>query len=84
LKRALAIVGALILGILGLFMSLCGGGFTVMGLSEPGSAGLLVITIPSLLFGMALIWLCVRMLSRVPREPEPPAATDDPERPNRS
>jgi len=84
-RRTLVIVGALLLGLLGLFMSLCGGGFTVMGfgLGEEGSSGVLALAVPSLLLGLGLIWLCVRILRRVPPEPDqnpepPPPETKDP------
>jgi hypothetical protein len=70
-KRALTIVGTLLIGMLGLFMSLCGGGLTVLSLSASGADGLLAITIPSLLLGVGLIWLCVRTLRRMPPEPDP-------------
>jgi hypothetical protein len=71
-------VGALLLGMLGLFMSLCGGGFTLMSFTEAHSTGLLVLTVPSLLLGIGLIWLCARILRRVPQEPDRPSGGDGP------
>ena len=67
MKRVLAIVGALVLGLLGLFMSLCGGGVALMGFTDRTAASLLVLSLPSLLFGLGLIWRCVRILRRTNR-----------------
>jgi hypothetical protein len=70
LKRALLIVGALLLGLVGLFMSLCGGGFSLMAVTNSGALAILPIAVPSLLGGISLIWGCVRILSRVTDEPD--------------
>jgi hypothetical protein len=64
------ITGALLLGLVGLLMSLCGGGVSLMSLGQSGAAGVLVISIPSLLLGIGFIWLCIRILGRVPSEPD--------------
>jgi hypothetical protein len=59
-------IGKLILGIvftcvgvLGLAMSACGGGVTVMALASGSEAiGALAIALPSLLAGVGLCWVC--------------------------
>ena len=66
--RVLAIVGALVLGMIGLFMSLCGGGFLVMSLATQGAGGIAVIAVPSMLLGGFIIWLCVKILRSMPDE----------------
>lgn len=70
MKRALMIVMALLLGIVGLLMSLCGGGFSLMSMGDSGAAGILAMSVPSVFLGIGLIWLCVRILRRVPNEPD--------------
>jgi hypothetical protein len=64
------IVGALLLGMIGLLMSLCGGGFTLMSLGQPQSVSFVAISVPAFLLGLGFIWLCVRILRRVPTEPD--------------
>ena len=70
MQRALMIGLALLLGIVGLLMSLCGGGVSLMSLGDSGAASILVMSVPSLLLGIGLIWLCVRILRRIPTDPE--------------
>jgi hypothetical protein len=62
--RILAILGLLLVGLLGLGMSVCGGGFTVMALLPPlRSRGLdpffaslvLLIAFPSLMLGVHIL-----------------------------
>jgi hypothetical protein len=64
--RLVAIV-LLILAVCGFgFATLCGGVFTVMGLGGGDYAGaFLVISLPSLLIGAWLCYLCARHLRRV-------------------
>jgi hypothetical protein len=57
------------------FATLCGGVFTVMGLGagmgEYGTA-FLVISLPSLLIGGWLCYLCARQLRKIWRQLDPP------------
>ena len=53
----------LLMAVVGLLMSLCGGAFTVSNLGGAMSA-LLVISIPSLVSGIALVWIACRKLGR--------------------
>ena len=55
----------------GLATSLCGGAFTFAGLTEQGMSGFLVISVPSLLAGLAVVWFATRkFLERVGKPPE--------------
>jgi hypothetical protein len=50
-------------GLAGLFMTACGGFFTVAGLGslrDPYSGGILMLAVPSLLAGLGVIWLVGR------------------------
>ncbi|HEY8879865.1 MAG TPA: hypothetical protein VIN03_20010 [Roseateles sp.] len=66
------VVALLVTGTLGFGLAgLCGAAFTVVGLAELSSTSaenyapaFLVISIPSLLIGGGLAWLCVRALIR--------------------
>ena len=49
-----------LMGIVGLLMTLCGGFFTVVGFK----GGVLPISIPSLLAGLALIWGAIKLASK--------------------
>jgi hypothetical protein len=68
------LVGALLLigGLLGLFMTLCGGFFSVgmlMDARNPYTGGLLTISLPSLIVGLVLlrvVWKQVRRRSLPP------------------
>ncbi len=62
--RALTIVAALLLGLIGLLMSLCGGGFL---LTTRPDMGIAVIAVPSVLAGLLLIWGCAALLRRAAR-----------------
>jgi hypothetical protein len=44
---------AIIIGLVGLLMSACGGLFTAVDL---GNTGTLIISVPSLIVGMLLLW----------------------------
>lgn len=59
------VVGAIVLFVLavvGLAMSVCGGVFTLTGLSAQGMSGVLMLSIPSLVAGVALVWFAARKL----------------------
>ena len=67
------VIGLLIVGTLGFGLAgLCGAAFTVMTLPdmfsrrvENYSGAFLIISIPSLVIGGGLTWLCARKLSRM-------------------
>jgi len=67
------VVGAIVLFVVaaaGLAMSLCGGVFTFAGLTTKEMSGALLISVPSLIAGAALVWFAVRMLrARAARPP---------------
>jgi len=55
----------------GLAMSLCGGVFTFAGLNTREMSGILVISVPSLLAGVAVVWFATRkFIERVGKPPE--------------
>ena len=56
-------IALLLMAVVGLLMSLCGGAFTVSNLGGEMS-GLLVISIPSLVSGILVVWIACRKLSR--------------------
>lgn len=64
--RVLVIVIMLLLGLIGLGMSLCGGGVVIMAFSNPGWEDGLLVTIAglSLLVGIFLVWGSVVILRR--------------------
>ena len=69
------VVGAIALlaaAAVGLAMSLCGGMVTFLGLTqETGMSGFLVISVPSLLGGLAVVWFATRkFVERVRTPPE--------------
>jgi hypothetical protein len=51
-------------GLTGLLASLCGGFFTLSFLSGSMSLELLIISVPSLLIGGGIAWLCFKGLRR--------------------
>lgn len=54
-----------LLGVAGLLASLCGGMFTLMGLtSGGGGAVILAIALPSLVIGGVVAWACFRAVGR--------------------
>ena len=62
--RALTIVAALLLGLIGLLMSLCGGGFlltSMLNLEVAAIAG------PCILVGLGLLWGAVKLFQRANR-----------------
>ena len=64
--RILGIVAALLLGLIGLSMSLCGGGFTLVAVlsSDRGMLGVLAISLPSLAFGLSFVWGAMKLKNR--------------------
>jgi hypothetical protein len=65
--RALTIVVALLLGLIGLLMSLCGGGFLLNSLFAPGDAWIAVIAVPCVLAGLGLLWGASKLFRRANR-----------------
>lgn len=64
--KVLGTIGLLLLGLVGLLMSLCGGIFTISALGGGEMAGFLVISIPSLVLGLAGLVFAARRLRRRP------------------
>ena len=64
--RILGIVAALLLGLIGLLMSLCGGGFTLVAVfsGDRGMLGVLAISLPSLAFGLSFVWGAMKLKNR--------------------
>ena len=64
--RILGTVAALLLGLIGLLMSLCGGGFTLMAVlsGDRGTLGVLAISLPSLAFGIGFIRGAMKLKDR--------------------
>jgi hypothetical protein len=64
--RILGIVTALLLGLIGLLMSLCGGGFTLMAVfsHNMSAAGVLVMSLPCLGVGVILILGAIKLKDR--------------------
>jgi len=72
--RVLIIVGALLLGLIGLLMSLCGGGILILGIgSSPKQQipGMLAITVPFILVGGLCLWGGVVILRKKLGERDP-------------
>lgn len=78
MKRILIILAALIFGLIGLGMSLCGGGFlfaTLMDSSQRKTSeyvGIAYIAVPALLIGIALTVICFRALLKQSQNDPPP------------
>jgi hypothetical protein len=62
--KVLGTIGLLLLGLVGLLMSLCGGIFTVSALGGGEMTGFLVISIPSLALGLTGLVFAARRLRR--------------------
>jgi hypothetical protein len=64
--RILGTVAALLLGLIGLLMSLCGGGFTLVAVlsGDRGMVGILAISLPSLAFGLSFVWGAMKLKNR--------------------
>jgi hypothetical protein len=67
--KVLGTIGLVAAAVVGLGMSLCGGVFTVGGLSGQGMYPVLVIAIPSLIVGLALVWFAAKKLRAPARNP---------------
>jgi hypothetical protein len=71
--RILAIVAALLVGLIGLAMSLCGGGVTLMAVFNGNfsALGVLAISLPCLGVGVSLILAAIKLKKRagVTRDP---------------
>jgi hypothetical protein len=69
--KVVGTIALLALAAVGLLMSLCGGVVTVGGLATQGMSGILVLSVPSLLGGIAVVWFAARKaLQRVRTPPE--------------
>jgi hypothetical protein len=69
LKKLLLIVGALVLGLTGLLMSVCGGGFIVASLGDRnGAMGIIPIAAAALFVGLLLLWGCYALFKRADRD----------------
>jgi hypothetical protein len=66
MTRVLIVVAALVLGLIGLLMSVCGGGVVLMTISSPGGqiGSILMIAVPSVLFGILFVWVSVVILRK--------------------
>lgn len=62
--KVLGTLGLLLLGLVGLLMSLCGGVFTVSALGGGEMVGFLVISVPSLALGLTGLVFAVRRLRK--------------------
>jgi hypothetical protein len=70
--KILIIVLCVVLGLAGLFMSACGGYFTVASLMDKGALGIAAISVPILLVGTGCIWGAVAGIRRATRKPSEP------------
>jgi hypothetical protein len=82
--RIILILGALLLGLIGLFMSVCGGGFFIRMAYEAGAnimrsghwqewMGIMILlSIPAVCaaIGASLCWFCVQYLRRITHDKE--------------
>jgi len=59
--RLVTILAALLLGLVGLFMSLCGGTFVVTSMAPPANPALLIVAVPSAAAGVFLLVLTYRI-----------------------
>jgi hypothetical protein len=68
--RIVIVFAALLLGLIGLAMSLCGGGVLLVGLLNLHALGAgdiqsgLIITIPCLVLGIVIMWVAIRALKK--------------------
>jgi choline-glycine betaine transporter len=67
--RVLTVLGALLLGLIGLAMSLCGGGFLLSSGIAPFNLGMVLITVPCIVVGIALLWGAAKLLKQASGEP---------------
>jgi hypothetical protein len=68
--RYIAIIGALLFGIVGLLMSVCGGGFFVMFAWQPsgGTAGFMAVAMAFAIGGGFLAWICFKLIRKLMAE----------------
>ena len=66
--RVLAVLAALFLGLIGLAMSLCGGGFLLMSLPS-FNWQLALLELGSIAIGLLLIWGAFRLVERADKPP---------------
>lgn len=68
--RIVMVIVALVTGLIGLAMSLCGGGVLLVGLLNLHALGAgdiqtgLIITVPCLVLGIIAIWTAVKVLKK--------------------
>ena len=83
--KVLVIILLVIVGLCALAATACGGVFTVAGLgallsstsvNSEFAGGFLVISVPSLLVGGLITWLCFRGLRKAIAKPQPAAAAE--------
>ena len=83
--RVIAILCLSVVGLVGLGMSLCGGVFTFSALLDWGSRSggelhprdFLVIALPSLVIGVAIVIGVVKVIKRLQRRPAPAGGADE-------
>ena len=64
-------IALLAVAAVGLAMSLCGGIFTFAGFATQGMSGFLVISVPSLVAGVTVVWFATKkVLKEVSKPPE--------------
>lgn len=70
MKRVLITLAALLFGLIGLGMSLCGGGVLVIGIvnavrtQSTGLVGIIGIAVPSIVLGVAIVVGCVNLIKK--------------------
>ena len=69
LGKVVGTIALLLAGTAGLLMSLCGGVFTFAGLTARGMSEFLVISVPSLLGGAAIVWFAIKKFREGLRRP---------------
>jgi hypothetical protein len=67
--KVVIIILCVLLGLAGLFMSACGGFFTLMSLVDSGTGGILAISLPFVAVGALCIWGAIAGLRRATRKP---------------
>ena len=67
--KIVVIILCIMLGLAGLFMSACGGFFTMSTLAQGSDMGILVISLPFLLVGAACVWGAAAGIRRATRKP---------------
>ena len=70
MKRVLVTLAALLFGLIGLGMSLCGGGVLVIGIvnavrtQSTGLVGIIGIAVPFIVLGVAIVVGCVNLIKK--------------------